>query len=157
MDVKIHLAVDLRSDGRVWVGQCPSIDIASQAPTKRAALRRLREAIERWFASCIGRNALDEALSDSGFTRLRANEKLPEDTPNIVVTRDFRESTPRNRCAESPAINFAVKRRSGQEFLEGYMPATLARGGPYSRAAVWVDRDSSIFPRPTGSSSIDTK
>lgn len=118
MDVKIQLAVQLRLDGRDWIARCPSIDVASQARTKRAALKNLREAIELWFESCIGRNVLNEALSDSGFIRLKACETLPEDAPNTVVSRDILGSAPENRSAESPAINLAVKRRSGQEFLE---------------------------------------
>ena len=136
MDVKIQLAVELHLDGRVWVARCPSIDIASQARKKTAALGNLREASELWFESCLGRNVLNEALSDSGFTRLKANEKLPEDSPNIVVTCDSSSSTRENCRAESPSINFVINRTRRQEFLEGYIPATLARGGPYNHAAV---------------------
>lgn len=59
--------------------------------------------------------------------RLKAGETLPEDAPNIVVTRNILGSAPENRRAESPTINFAGARASGQEFLEGYIPAELAR------------------------------
>ena len=136
MDVKIQLAVQMRSDGRDWIALCPSIDVASQAHTKREALRSLREGVELWFESCIGRNVLSEALSASGFTRLKAGEKLPGRAPNTVVTRNLLGSAPENRRAESSAINFAVKRISGQNFVEGYIPGTLARGGPYYHVAV---------------------
>ena len=135
MAVQIKLSVESNSDGRVWIAQCPSIDVASQEGTKKAALKSLREGIELWFESCISRNVLSEALSASGFTQLKAGERLPKDAANTVVTRDFPDSASDNRRAESPTINFAVKQRSGQQFLEGWIPATLVRGGPYNHLA----------------------
>ena len=136
MDVEIQLTVQLRSDGRDWMALCPSIDVASQARTKRGALRSLREGVELWFESCVARNVLGDALSASGFTRLQSGEKLPEDAPNTVVTRDPLGSAQDDRLAESPAICVTVKRRRGQDFLEGYIPSTLARGGPYNYVAI---------------------
>ena len=135
MAVQIKLSVESNSDGRVWIAQCPSIDVASQAGTKRAALKSLREGIELWFESCISRNVLREALAASGFKQLKAGERLPTDAANTVVTRSIPDSASDNRRAESPTIDFAVKQRSGQQFLEGWIPATLVRGGPYNHAA----------------------
>ena len=136
MDVKIQLALELRLEGRDWVARCPGIDVASQAPTKRQALGGIREAIELWFESCIARNVLSEALSDAGFKEIGPGEKVPEGVPNIVTPTPTRKSAPESRAAESPKFNFELRRRSGQRFLEGFIPEMLERGGPYNHASV---------------------
>lgn len=139
MGVKIRLALELRRKGRDWIALCPGIDVASQAPTKRGALYGIREAIELWFESCIARNVLSEALSDAGFNKTEPGEAVPEGTPNIVMTTSTRKSAPGSTAAESPTFNFKFRKRSGQRFLEGFIPKMLERGGPYSHASFQVD------------------
>ena len=68
---KVRLEAVLRLDGRQWLAWCPSIDVMSQAETKKKALASLQEAVDLWFESCIERDVLDEALTEAGFLQAK--------------------------------------------------------------------------------------
>ena len=68
----VKLDAWLRRDGREWLAWCPSIDVITQAGTKKKVLESLREAVQLWFESCIERNVLDAALKEAGFEEVPA-------------------------------------------------------------------------------------
>jgi predicted RNase H-like HicB family nuclease len=76
---KVSLQAVLRLDGRQWLAWCPSLDVMTQAETKKKALTSLQEAVELWFESCIERDVLDEALTEAGFLQLTPTPSPAED------------------------------------------------------------------------------
>lgn len=70
-NVEYHakLQIWVRFDGRDWLAWCPSIDVMTQARTRKRALQAIREAVEGWFESCIESNTLDKALAEVGFLK----------------------------------------------------------------------------------------
>ena len=137
MHVEVKLAVQVWLVGRDWVARCPVIDVATQARTKAAALKCLREAIQLWFESCIGRGVLDQALRESGFRKLEQNQTdLHAD--NIVMTRPVKKSERDRGSNNRETIKFRVSRVRGVEYLEGFIPEWIAgdKMGSYSRASV---------------------
>lgn len=126
----VKLSLHVRRDGRDWVVRCPIIDVATQARTRNKALELLREAVELWFESCISRRVLDQALTESGFSKLTDVSDL-QNADNCVVVRSM----------ERPAIEtvtFKVSGAYGGNFLEGWIPALLAKDelGSFHRASV---------------------
>jgi hypothetical protein len=74
----------------------------TQASSRPAAMKSLREAVRLWFDSCIERGVLDKALKEAGFQKAgsrytaRKNASVVEvaqSTPNSPVfsTRDYIE------------------------------------------------------------------
>lgn len=130
MYVRIQLALETHLDGRTWVARCAALDLTTQAPTKSDALRGIREAIELWFETCIDRNVLDQALQESGFIRGNRRESIPEDALNIVATERDSIETDNSYQDDSDAATlstaqFTMKRKRGQEYLEGFIPSIL--------------------------------
>ena len=130
MYVRIQLALEIHLDGRTWVAGCEALDLTTQAPAKQGALRGIKEAIELWFETYIDRNVLAQALQESGFTRETRRESTPDDAFNIVTTEPDSIETDNNSQDYSDAatlntVHFATKRKRGQEYLEGFVPAML--------------------------------
>jgi predicted RNase H-like HicB family nuclease len=76
---KVSFQAVLRLDGRQWLAWCPSLDVMTQAETKKKALTSLQEAVELWFESCIERDVLDEALTEAGFLQPKPAPSPAED------------------------------------------------------------------------------
>ena len=109
-----------RTCRRLW----PEVRIAHPWPDKR------------FTVTTGGRNQMPKrARPDLCGGRRATGVPAAIDVANTVVTRDIPDSALDNRRGESPTINFAVKQRSGQQFLEEWIPATLVRGGPYNHLA----------------------
>jgi predicted RNase H-like HicB family nuclease len=54
-----------------YLAVCPSLDVASQGPTKEKALDNLRDAIRGFLADCFERGTLEEVLQQAGFVSAR--------------------------------------------------------------------------------------
>lgn len=116
----VRLDTRMRRDGREWVVCCPSIDVATQARTKKKAMESLTEAVQLWFESCIERGVLDEALAEVGFNKVPADQEIPENRDSVrVVTRPQPEP-----AAEE--VSFSLGRDKGSEYIAGIIPAFLA-------------------------------
>jgi predicted RNase H-like HicB family nuclease len=63
-------------DGSAWLAWCLPLDVMTQASTKRAALKSLKEAVHLWIESCLDRGVLDEALREAGFRRAEAGPRI---------------------------------------------------------------------------------
>ena len=112
----------MRRDGREWVVCCPSIDVATQARTKKKAMESLTEAVQLWFESCIERGVLDEALAEVGFNKVPADQEIPENRDSVrVVTRP--QPSPLPRKFPSPLV--AIK---GLSTLRGSFPPFWLHG-----------------------------
>ena len=71
----IRLDAWFRREGWDWLVWCPSIDIMTQARTKKKAFESLTEAVQLWFESCIERGVLDIALRETGFEQVRSGSE----------------------------------------------------------------------------------
>jgi predicted RNase H-like HicB family nuclease len=110
--INIKLEAATRQEGNLWLAWCLPIDVMTQAETKQAALKSLKEAVELWFESCIARNVLDEALLEAGFHKTNAGEKPPTNASTVKV----HERKP------PLAHTFSAKR----EYIEVSIPAYIA-------------------------------
>ena len=115
----VKLDAWLRRDGREWLAWCPSIDVMTQARTKKKVLESLREAVELWFESCIERNVLDAALKEAGFEEIPADEELLEGS-NVINVQRLAPEMP------APEFRFSLDHHKGSSFIEGVIPACLA-------------------------------
>ena len=107
-----------RRNGQAWLTWCPSIDVMTQAKTRRAAMDALREAVELWFQSCIDRGVLGNALEECGFSASPVEYASDSDESVYVV-----KQTVVKREAE---LLFSVGRKQGAHYIEGHFPAHLA-------------------------------
>ena len=84
--LSVHLRAFVRKETKQrWVAVCPSVGVASQGGSEKAAKNSLREAVEAWFESCIERGVLEEALRESNFRPLAAGEELRPGEERITV------------------------------------------------------------------------
>ena len=114
----VKLDAWLRRDGREWLAWCPSIDVRTQARTKKKVFESLREAVELWFESCIERKVLDAALKEVGFEEVPADEELLEGS-NVIKIQRLAPEMP------VPELHFSLDHRKGNSFIEGVIPAHL--------------------------------
>lgn len=115
----VKLDAWLRRDGREWLAWCPSIDVTTQAGTRKKVLESLREAVQLWFESCIERNVLDSALREAGFEEVSEDEELLEGS-NVIKIQRLTPDMP------APELRFSLDHRKGNSFIEGVIPAYLA-------------------------------
>lgn len=115
----VRLDTWLRRDGRAWLTWCPSIDVRTQARTKKGALEALREAVQLWFESCIERGVLDAALKEVGFEKVPPGEEVLSGSNFIQIQRLSPET-------ETPELHFSLDHRKGSSFIEGVIPAYMA-------------------------------
>jgi len=113
--VTLHLKLEVatRKDGKVWLAWCPSIDVMTQGPNKKAAIDSLREAVHLWFDSCIERGVLDRALKEAGFKKMRPGQALPKNT-SIVHVASHSDPVPDTHTF------------SARDYIEVSMPAYIA-------------------------------
>lgn len=66
--VEIKFRIGTRQeDTNLWVGWCPSIDVASVGQTQGAAREAVKEAVGLWLDACGQMGTLHEALREVGF------------------------------------------------------------------------------------------
>lgn len=65
--LRVRLPTRLWPSGAIWLAACPALDVVTQAETALAAQAALQEAVELWFASCLERGVLPQALAECGF------------------------------------------------------------------------------------------
>ncbi len=95
----------------------------TQAGTMKKAQESLREAVELWFELCIERNALDEALQESGFSELALGETPAYGAETVAVVREA-DAQPVSR---STAMSFSIGSGKGFNYcIEGIIPAHIA-------------------------------
>lgn len=119
----VKLDIWLRKDGKAWLAKCPSIDLVTQAPTKKGVLVAIQEAVSLWFESCIGRNVLNEALEELGF------KKSPWDVKDKILPRSNFIAIKELAIEEIPKqLDFSIDSRKNDDFsIEGVIPAYMAK------------------------------
>lgn len=116
----VRLDAWFRREGRDWLVWCPSIDVMTQARTKKKAYESLREAVQLWFESCIERGVLDIALRETGFEKVPAGVEVSPGTNFVCVQR-----RPIAKLGE-PELQFSLGHQKGANYIEGVIPAHLA-------------------------------
>ena len=105
--ISIKLEAATWREGNLWLAWCLPIDVMTQAETKQAALKSLKEAVELWFESCIDRNVLEEALLEVGFHKANAGEKPPKNA-TVVKVHEPKPLLPRPFSAERDYIEVSI-------------------------------------------------
>lgn len=73
--VELNLHIGTRKeDNNLWVGWCPSIDVASVGETEAQARDAVKEAVGLWLDTCGELGTLHEALHEIGFIVARRDE-----------------------------------------------------------------------------------
>ena len=116
----VRLDTWFRREGRDWLVWCPSIDVMTQARTKKKAFESLREAVQLWFESCIQRGVLDMALRETGFEKVSTGADVSPGT-NFVCVQRHRAAT-----LAVPECRFSLGHHKGANYIEGVIPAHLA-------------------------------
>ena len=68
---EFRLPYEMKRRRKWYLAVCPSLDVASQGPTKEKALDNLRDAIRGFLADCFERGRLEEVLQWAGFVPAR--------------------------------------------------------------------------------------
>ena len=68
---EFRLPYEMKKRRKWYLAVCPSLDVASQGPTKEKALENLRDAIRGFLADCFERGTLEEVLRQAGFVSAR--------------------------------------------------------------------------------------
>ena len=118
-EYSVRLTLSVQRDGRDWIVSCPNLGVMTQARTKKGALKDLREAVELWFESCIGRKVLSSALQESGFRKV-GQDGIAEGCDYVRVHESKRVGQRPNR------ISFKPGKKHGEEYIEALIPAYLA-------------------------------
>jgi predicted RNase H-like HicB family nuclease len=90
VNLSVRLEAAFRQEGECWLAWCLPLDVMTQAQTKEAAFKSLKEAVGLWFESCVERGVLDEALSEVGFHPIKPGEHVPENASIVEVNRPSR-------------------------------------------------------------------
>jgi predicted RNase H-like HicB family nuclease len=72
---EFRLPYEMKKRRKWYLAVCPSLDVASQGPTKEKALDNLRDAIRGFLADCFERGTLEEVLQQAGFVSARKSLK----------------------------------------------------------------------------------
>lgn len=75
--MEFRLPAAVKKKGRIFVSQCPLLDVCSQGGTRAQALENLREAIRLFLQSCLERGTLERVLRESGFESAADTGSLP--------------------------------------------------------------------------------
>lgn len=65
--LKFRLPAGVKKKGRIFISQCPLLDVHSQGGTCAQALDNLHEAVKLFLQSCLERGTLERVLRESGF------------------------------------------------------------------------------------------
>jgi predicted RNase H-like HicB family nuclease len=90
VNLSVRLEAVFRKEGDCWLAWCLPLDVITQADSKKAAFKSLKEAVELWFESCIERGVLEEALVEVGFQPVKSGEKVPAEASVVAVKRPRR-------------------------------------------------------------------
>ena len=118
----VKLKARIKQDGADWIACCPSLEVCTQARTKRRALEYLCVAVELWFESCIERGVLAGALQELGFTKLGKGQLAPADGDIVSsCNRDvFQPKDPAQDLVFSPSGG------CDGDYIQGVVPAYIA-------------------------------
>jgi predicted RNase H-like HicB family nuclease len=101
--VKFLLPVQYKQDGEWVVVLCPTLDVASQGRTHKAAHAAIIEAVSLFLETCFEMGTLGEVLRNQGFTqmqppsggRARAQQEMIEVPMELVAHAQTRADRPR--------------------------------------------------------------
>jgi predicted RNase H-like HicB family nuclease len=122
INLNVRLEAAFKKEGRHWLAWCPALDVMTQAGSRPAAMKALKEAVELWFESCIERGVLDKALREAGFRRSKPGEAIPRDASVVELL---------NRRSRSTTSDFSA----AADYIEVSIPAYIAARQSESRAA----------------------
>lgn len=135
--LSVKLKTWFRRDGGTWIAWCRSINVLSQAETKRGAVEAIREAVELWFESCVERGALAEALGEVGFVKASPGDAIPGAVDSVTI----HDTTSLDPVANRHGLAFKVGKGRERDCIEAIIPAHLlaAHLGVDSLATSQVD------------------
>lgn len=108
-----------RRDDGACIAWCPGINVLSQAETEEGAMEGLREAVELWFESCVGRGVLAEALREVGIVGPSLGEPIPAAAGSISVC----QPTPLGSDAKRHGLSITLGEDRGTDCIEARIPA----------------------------------
>lgn len=82
--MEFRLPAGVRKKGRLFISQCPLLDVYSQGSTRSEALDNLREAVKLFLQSCLERGTLERVLRESGFASAVDTGPLPRGKQDYV-------------------------------------------------------------------------
>jgi len=82
--LEFRLPAGVKKKGRLYISQCPLLDVYSQGGTRTEALDNLREAVRLFLQSCLERGTLERVLKESGFESATDTGPLPRGKQEYV-------------------------------------------------------------------------
>ena len=70
----VRLRCFTEREGDTWIAGCPSLDVYSQGDSQKEARESIEEAVKLWFASCLERNTLAQAMQELDFKPVSSSQ-----------------------------------------------------------------------------------
>ena len=83
----LHIPVEVKRKGSIFVSHTPALDVYSQGPTKKKALDNLVEAVQLFLMSCFERGTLVQVLRDCGFRPSDSVSEIPANRRDTVAVQ----------------------------------------------------------------------
>jgi len=80
---EFRLPYEMKRRRKWYLAVCPSLDVASQGPTKEKALDNLRDAIRGFLIDCFERGTLEEVLQQAGFVSAAKPSEKPHQPTRV--------------------------------------------------------------------------
>lgn len=82
--LEVNIPVSVLKEDKRFIAYSPALDLSTSGKTYNEVQRRFKEIVEIFFEELIKKNALEEALKELGWKRIRS--KL---VPPIVVSQEY--------------------------------------------------------------------
>ena len=100
----VQLPYTVKRNGLAHVAWCPALDVYSQGPSHKKAVKNLGDALRLFLMSCYERGTLDQVLRESGFRpaapirRASTKRAVSKGFDTLMVPLPFLVDTRRRPC-----------------------------------------------------------
>lgn len=120
LKIELCLTCYVREEDSEWLAGCPSLDVHTQADSKKEACEALREAVQLWLESCVERETLPAAMRELGWHRC---DGPPESGDFVGLSTVVAPAAAESVLGESFPIELSVP---------AFLAAALGADGPGS-------------------------
>ena len=94
----LKLPVKIKRKAKVYISNCPVLDLYSQGMTEEEAKKNMIEAIRLFIVSCFEKGTLDAVLKECGFKPIKKIMHTPKYHKFVTVPIPFNIATHHSVC-----------------------------------------------------------